>query len=135
MPTTLHRIHTSADSNRSRRRRAESPSLWDVGIVRASTIVMIGFAVLFGLLAVFLAQAWLNSEAARLKSQEAQKPQVATQTIVVASKPLRYGNELTPQVLQEIPWTESALPAGAFAKIGDVLKGGKRVVLAAIEVN
>jgi pilus assembly protein CpaB len=106
-----------------------------VGTVRTSTIVMIGFAVLFGLLAVFLAQSWLNSEAARLKSQQAQTPAIATQTIVVASKPLRYGNELAPQVMQEIPWTESALPAGAFAKISDVLKGGKRVVLAAIEVN
>ena len=31
--------------------------------MRASTIVMIGFAVLFGLLAVFIAQQWLNSQA------------------------------------------------------------------------
>jgi hypothetical protein len=29
--------------------------------VRASTIVMIGFAVVFGLLAVFIAQVWLNN--------------------------------------------------------------------------
>ena len=104
--------------------------------MRTSTIVMIGFAVLFGVLAVFLAQSWLNSQAdARLRSLEAQKKPIATQTIVVASKPLRYGNELTAQALQEIPWTESALPAGAFSKIGDILSGGKRIVLAAIEVN
>ena len=31
--------------------------------VRASTIVMIAFAVVFGLLAVFIAQAWLNNQA------------------------------------------------------------------------
>ena len=31
--------------------------------MRASTIVMIGFAVVFGLLAVFIAQAWLNNQA------------------------------------------------------------------------
>jgi pilus assembly protein CpaB len=104
--------------------------------VRASTIVMIGFAVLFGLLAVFLAQTWLNNQAdARLRSLEAQKRPMATQTIVVAGKPLRFGNELTAQALQEIPWSENALPAGAFSKIGDLLAGGKRVVLAAIEVN
>jgi pilus assembly protein CpaB len=107
-----------------------------VGIVRTGTVVMIGFAVLFGLLAVFLAQSWLNSQAdARLRSLEAQKRPIATQTIVVAGKPLRYGNELTAQVLQEIPWSESALPAGAFAKIGDLLGSGKRVVLSPIEVN
>jgi pilus assembly protein CpaB len=104
--------------------------------VRASTIVMIGFAALFGLLAVFLAQAWLNNQAdARLRSLEAQKRPIATQTIVVANKPLRFGNELTAQAMQEIPWAEEALPAGAFAKIDDVLSGGKRVVLAPIEVN
>jgi pilus assembly protein CpaB len=115
-------------------RNRSSPK--DGRIVRTSTIVMIGFAVLFGLLAVFLAQTWLNSQAdARMRSLEAQKRPLATQTIVVASKPLRYGNELTAQALQEIPWVEQALPAGAFAKVGDLLSGGKRIVLAAIEVN
>jgi pilus assembly protein CpaB len=97
---------------------------------------MIGFAVLFGLLAVFVAQSWLTSAAdARMKSLEAQKHPMATQTIVVAGKPLRYGNDLNASVLREIPWPEDSLPAGAFSKINDVLTGGKRVVLAAIEVN
>jgi pilus assembly protein CpaB len=99
---------------------------------------MIGFAVLFGLLAVFVAQSWLTSAAdARLRSLEAQQkhPAVATQTIVVASKPLRYGNELNASLLHEIPWSQDALPAGAFTKISDVLAGGKRVVLSAIEIN
>jgi pilus assembly protein CpaB len=97
---------------------------------------MIGFAVLFGLLAVFVAQAWLNSQTdARMRSLAAQQHPLATKTIVVASKPLRFGNELNAQVLHEIPWSEDALPAGAFASINDVLSGGKRVVLAAIEVN
>ena len=58
---------------------------------------MIGFAVVFGLLAVFVAQAWLNNQAEqRMRSLEAQKKQPApAHTIVVASKPLRFGNELT----------------------------------------
>jgi pilus assembly protein CpaB len=105
--------------------------------VRSSTLVMIGFAVLFGLLAVFVAQSWLTSAAdARLKSLEAQqKHPAATQTIVVAGKPLRYGNELNASLLHEIPWSQDSLPAGAFAKINDVLAGGKRVVLSAIEIN
>ena len=104
--------------------------------MRSSTIVMIGFAVLFGLLAVFVAQSWLNNQAdARLKSLEAQNRPGATRTIVVAGKPLRFGNELSAQTLREIPWSEDAFPTGAFSKIGDVLTGGKRVVLAAIEAN
>jgi pilus assembly protein CpaB len=104
--------------------------------LRTSTLVMIGFAVLFGLLAVFLAQTWLNNQAElRLASLEANKKPMATRTIVVAAKPLRYGNELTAQSLREIPWPETGLPAGAFTKISDVLNGGKRVVLTAIESN
>src|ERR1700675_4037120 len=103
----------------------------EITTVRASTLVMIGFAVLFGLLAVFVAQSWLTSATdARMKSLEAQKHPLATQTIVVASKPLRYGNELSAPLLHEIPWAQDALPAGAFAKISDVLTGGKRIVLA-----
>jgi pilus assembly protein CpaB len=99
---------------------------------------MIGFAILFGLLAVFIAQSWLNSQAeARLRSFEAQnqKTPVATKTIVVATKPLRYGMELNADALREIPWSQDALPRGAFNKISDILSGGKRVVLAPVEIN
>jgi len=105
--------------------------------VRASTIVMIGFAVVFGLLAVFIAQVWLNNQAAmRAKSMEANnKKPVATQTIVVAAQPLRFGAELNASMLKEMSWPEEALPAGAFHKINEILSGGRRVVLTAIEAN
>jgi pilus assembly protein CpaB len=105
--------------------------------LRKSTLVMIGFAVLFGLLAVFVAQSWLTSQTEmRLKSLEAQKKPMATQTVVVASKPLRFGNELSSNSLKEIPWPEGAVPVGAFARIADVIGGsGRRVVLTAIEAN
>jgi pilus assembly protein CpaB len=119
---------TTSKGNRS--------SFEEIAIVRASTLVMIGFAVLFGLLAVFVAQSWLTNAAdARMKSLEAQKRPQATQTIVVANKPLRYGNELNASLLHEIPWSQDSVPVGAFHKIEDVLAGGKRVVLAAIEPN
>jgi pilus assembly protein CpaB len=104
--------------------------------VRTSTIVMIAFAVLFGLLAVFVAQSWLNSAAEqRMRSLEANKKPVSTSTIVVASKPLRFGVELTAAHLSEVEWPGKSLPAGAFAKVSDVLTGGKRVALTAIEPN
>ena len=104
--------------------------------MRLSTMVMIGFAALFGLLAVFLAQGWLNSQAEmRAKNLDARKKPLATQTLVVAGKPLRYGAELTAQSLREIPWPDAPLPEGAFAKIDDILKDGKRIVLTAIEPN
>jgi pilus assembly protein CpaB len=104
--------------------------------VRASTIVMIGFAVVFGLLAVFIAQVWLNNQANRqAKNLERGPKPVAMQTIVVAAKPLRFGTELNASMLKEIPWPAQALPPGAFHKIRDILSGGRRVVLTAIETD
>jgi pilus assembly protein CpaB len=99
--------------------------------VRASTIVMVGFAVLFGLLAVFLAQIWLNNQAeARLRSLEAnKKPDMGARTIVVAAKALRFGDELVAASLREVPWPEGALPTGAFAKIADLATAKRAVVL------
>jgi pilus assembly protein CpaB len=76
---------------------------------------MIAFAVVFGLLAVFIAQSWLTSQTEmRMKSLEANKKPIATRTIVVA---------------------EDAIPAGAFATIADLTKDGRRVVLSPIEAN
>ena len=97
---------------------------------------MIGFAVLFGLLAVFLAQTWLNNqEAARMKSLEAQrKAPPPERTIVVAARPLRFGECSTASALREMPWPQDALPAGAFGKIADLV-AAKRVVLMPIEAN
>ena len=102
--------------------------------MRKSTVIMIAFAVMFGLLAVFVAQTWLNSAAEqRMKSLEANKKPVSTRTIVVAAKPLRFGNEVTREHLREVPWPEASLPAGSFAKADEILTGGKRVALAAVE--
>jgi pilus assembly protein CpaB len=96
---------------------------------------MIGFAVLFGLLAVFLAQTWLNNQAElRMRMLEAQKKTEAARTIVVADKPLRFGDELVPASLREVPWPEGALPAGAFAKIPELV-AGKRVVVLPMQAN
>ena len=104
--------------------------------MRISTLVMIGFAILFGLLAVFIAQSWLNSQTEmRMRSLEANKKQLATQTIVVASKSLRFGSDLGSSSLREVPWPQDAVPNGAFAKISDLMSNGRRVVLTAIEAN
>lgn len=104
--------------------------------MRASTLIMTGFAIVFGLLAVFIAQVWLNNQASmQAKNFEANKQPQSARTVVVAKEPLRFGTELSEAMLQEVPWPSDAVPAGAFAKIDDVMSGGRRVVLAAIEQN
>jgi len=104
--------------------------------VRTSTLVMVGFAVVFGLLAVFVAQAWLNRQAElRLRNMDPKTPAVATRTIVVAASPMRFGMRVTAQMLREVAWPEAAIPAGTFASINELMNPGKRIVLASIEPN
>jgi pilus assembly protein CpaB len=97
---------------------------------------MIAFAVLFGLIAVFLAQTWLNNQAEqRMRSLEAQKkPNAPSRTIVVAARPLRFGDELAGAAMREVPWPQDALPPGAFAKISE-LTASRRVVVLPMEAN
>lgn len=104
--------------------------------MRTSTIVMIAFAVVFGLLAVFLANAWLNNRAdeARRSLEAQRKAAPPAHTIVVARRPLRFGDVLGTLSLREMPWPEDSVPAGAFARVSD-LTATKRIVLASIEVN
>lgn len=104
--------------------------------MRSSTIVMIGFAVVFGLLAVFIAQSWLSNQAnMQARNFEANKKPLTTRTVVVAKQPLRFGTELVAGMLREVPWPAESMPAGGFATISDILSGGRRIVLAAIETN
>ena len=96
---------------------------------------MVGIAVVFGLLAVFVAQGWLNYQAELSRKTVAPKPQaVATRTIVVAAGPLRFGTHVTPEQLREVAWPDDAIPAGTFATIAELTQG-KRIVLASIERN
>jgi pilus assembly protein CpaB len=101
-----------------------------------STIVMLASAVLFGLLAVFVTQTWLNSQTERLKPNEAAPaPVAATRNVVVANLPLRFGQQLSSQNLRELAWPEGAVPDGTFTSIADLLAPGKRIVLYSIEPN
>jgi pilus assembly protein CpaB len=104
--------------------------------VRTSTTVMIGFAVVFGLLAVFLANAWLNNRAAeQMRDLEAhRKAAPAAHAIIVAARPLKFGDVLGALLLRELPWPENALPEGAFGRISE-LTAARHVVLMPIAAN
>ncbi|MBX3535209.1 MAG: Flp pilus assembly protein CpaB [Xanthobacteraceae bacterium] len=103
--------------------------------MRISAVLMIVVALVFGALAVFVAQSWLNSQNdARLKNVPAPVA-VKTRKIVVATAPLRFGVELNAGNLREVPWPENAVPDGSFASIEALLAAGKRMVLTAIAEN
>lgn len=98
---------------------------------------MVGIAVVFGLLAVFVAQGWLayQAELGRKTTTEPKAKPVATRNIVIASGPLRFGTHLSADSLREVAWSEEAIPAGTFGSIADLMSGGNRIVLASIEKN
>ncbi len=102
--------------------------------MRASTIVMIGFAVVFGVLAVFVAQVWLNNQAHKQARNLESKPLV-TKTIVVAKEPLRFGTELKAAMLREVPWPAEACRPAPSPRSMTCSASGQRVVLTAIEPN
>jgi pilus assembly protein CpaB len=97
---------------------------------------MVGIAVVFGLLAVFVAQGWLSyqAELSRKTTEPKAKP-VATRNIVIAAGPLRFGTHLSADSLREVAWADEAIPAGTFGSIADLMAGGNRIVLASIEKN
>lgn len=102
--------------------------------MRKNTIIMLGLALVSGALAIIGADSWLAGRAdAQRQAMAATAPVVETRTLVVAKAPLRFGNEVSAHALKEIPWPTSAVPAGSFATIRELLGDGKRVVLAPIE--
>ncbi len=107
--------------------------------MRLKVSVLIPLSIVLGLAAVQSGRSWLDrqmDERARvLEAQNRTKPQAAFATMVVANRPLRFGNELSSGVLKEIPWASDQMPPGAYARISDVMKSGKRLALAAIETN
>lgn len=106
--------------------------------MRNRAILMLGLAVVFAVVAAFLAQSWLRSQVGNAVApvivQEA--PRAPETTIVVARQPLFYGNELTRQNVREIPWLANDLPAGTFQKVEDLFLDDKsRIVLRTMEQN
>ena len=96
---------------------------------------MLGVALMLGISAALLSKVWLQSQVPQPQVAEA-APKVDMATVVVATKPLRFGNRLAQRQLREIEWPAKAIPAGAFRKITEIVNGkDRRVVLSAIEEN
>jgi pilus assembly protein CpaB len=92
--------------------------------MRANSVIILVIAILMGGVAAFLARSWLLS-----RTQDS----VASETIVVAAKPLPFGTPLTDDVVRVIAWGAPTLPTGAFSSIQALSKDGRRATVASIE--
>jgi pilus assembly protein CpaB len=91
--------------------------------------IVLGVAVVLGVIAAILARNWL------LSHSRANLAQAGMGTIVVAAAPLGFGAQLSRENVKEIPWNTSAFPEGAFATTQEVLSNGRRMALASIARN
>jgi len=94
--------------------------------MRANSLLILVVAILMGGIAAFLARNWLVSRTQVVNT---------TATVVVATKHLPFGTQLTGDNVEEIPWLAKVIPAGSFASKEALFKEGRRISLAPIQEN
>lgn len=97
--------------------------------MRLHSILVLVVALAMGAVAAFFARTYILSQTSRTAKPSTER------TIVVASAPLAFGAELNAENLREIPWPSSAQLTGAFSTKAEILSGGRRVALAAMQTN
>jgi len=98
-------------------------------MLRRQTIVALGIALVLGLLAVLLANWYINST-------ERENIAQGTSKVAVAAVPLSYGVELTPDKVRFVEFPNTSIPAGSFRTLAQLSPAGKRrVALMPMSVN
>jgi pilus assembly protein CpaB len=104
--------------------------------MRASTFLSIAIALMLAVAAVFGTQSYLDTQRQQLEQAARIVRDEPLNTIVVAKNPMRFGERVTAEKLELIPWASDTLPNGAFTSI-DQLAGSTddtaRFVLSAME--
>jgi pilus assembly protein CpaB len=93
--------------------------------MRRRNLIILGFAVVLGLVAVFLANIYFSGV-------EEQQERVAEQNqlarIVVASQDMAFGTPLTSTNTRLVNWPTNSVPAGAYTDIAAATAGGRVAV-------
>ena len=93
--------------------------------MRRGNIFILLIAIVMGGIAAFMARNWITAHAIV-------SPVAPMGTMVVAAAPLTFGTVLTRENTTEISWSAGRLPEGAYATKDDLLKDGRRAVLAPV---
>ena len=97
--------------------------------MQRQSLIALAIALVLGLVAVYLANTFLNASAANNATEE-------TVQVAVASVPLDYGTEVTPDKIRFASFPASSLPPGSYRTSEELFgKGEKRVVLTPMQVN
>jgi pilus assembly protein CpaB len=98
--------------------------------MRQQTLIALAVAIVLGLVAVFLANLYLNQGAPPAETQ------TSTTKIAVAAVPLDYGMDLSPDKVKFVDYPAASIPPGSFSSYPQLVPSGKRrVVLRPMTVN
>lgn len=104
--------------------------------MRLTAIVMLILAVAMGATSVYLARDWLERQS---KVASAVEDSMEITKIVVAKRPLNFGDVLTAEYLTETDWPAAMVPPESFGSIEELVgadgTNDRRVVLRAIQIN
>jgi pilus assembly protein CpaB len=96
-------------------------------VLSRQNMIAIAVAVFVGLLAVIIANGYLNG-------RERQAYAGGTTKVAVASTPLAYGTDITPDKVRFVDYPNSSIPPGAFTSPAQLI-GKRRVALTPISIN
>ncbi|HEX6218515.1 MAG TPA: Flp pilus assembly protein CpaB [Sphingomicrobium sp.] len=98
-------------------------------MIRRQTLIALGIALVLGLVAVYLANAFLTRS-------ERERGAGSMTKVAVAAVPLDYGVEVTPDKVKFVDYPTLSLPPGTYRNIQLLLPAGKkRVALRPMTVN
>ena len=98
-------------------------------MLKRQTMIALGVAVLLGLVAVYLANAFLLGTERRAELSGSTR-------VAVAAVPLTYGVDVTPDKVRFVDFPNSSIPPGSFTTLAALLPDGKhRAALVPIQIN
>ena len=99
--------------------------------MRGRNLIILGIAIVAGLFAVYLANAYFSSAEQR---EERRAEELRMARIAVATQDVAFGQPLTETNMRLVNWPASSVPVGAFTSIQEATNGG-RVALRPITVG
>lgn len=100
-------------------------------MMKRQSVLALGLALVLGIVAVYLANIFLNVRESAMTSS----PQ-GTVKVAVAAVPLDYGTQISPDKVKFVDYPSTNLPVGTYRNVALLIPGGKeRVALRPIAIN
>lgn len=100
--------------------------------MRSVGLALLALSLVLGAVAVWGLR---NFSGAQAEPARVAQPLAPAATVVVASRPIAFGEAIGPGVLKTQPWPADAVPQGAFRSVQELVSAQPRLALAPIAAN